>query len=73
MTEEQRTLAKKWCILNARGWPEDEPLPPLAERQERVWQLMSSIMTKIGIQRCLEYWNSDEFAYGARIKQVPHE
>jgi hypothetical protein len=62
MTRDERDIAKRWCILNCWGWPPDLPKPELyAERHAAAKAEMGKAVRAIGLTKCLEYWNSEEF------------
>ncbi len=62
LTREEQDIAKRWCILNAWGWPMDVVMPEnKSERLPRARALMAKCVQQIGLSKCLAYWNSAEF------------
>lgn len=63
MTLDEKDIARRWCILNCWGWPADLPMPSdPRERYATAQAKMAACVRAIGITKCLEYWNSEEFA-----------
>ena len=70
LNRDERDIARRWCILNAWGWPDDIPMPPQkAEAREEASRLMWKCVRQIGMVRCLEYWNSSEFDAKAVVRR----
>lgn len=61
LTRDERDIARRWCILNAWGWPSDLPQPPASECFTAARVAMRKAERAIGLTKCLAYWNSDEF------------
>lgn len=62
MSREEKDIARRWCVLNCWGWPDDLVMPPTnAERYAWARELMAKCERQIGKRRILEYWNSGEF------------
>ena len=62
MTREESEIAKRWSILNAWGWPSDVPKPSsYCDRYTVAVAEMAKAVREIGLRRCLDYWNSEEF------------
>lgn len=67
MNRDQCDIARRWCIFNCWGWPPDLSMPEsMDERAEVARAQMAKAVRAIGINRCLEYWNSDEFKEAAK-------
>jgi hypothetical protein len=63
MTRHEMDLAERWCIWNRWEWPADVPKPDdPVERYLAALDGMRKAVEQIGIKKCLEFWNSDEFA-----------
>ena len=60
-SNDDRTLADWWCVLNRWEWPERIPNPedPKAERPTRRSALMHEILNRIGLEACLTKWRAD--------------
>lgn len=62
LTPDERDLARRWCILNCWGWPDDLPMPEAnADRLAKARSEMAKMERAIGKRKVLAFWSSDEF------------